>query len=119
VFPACPSLAPDLVGDLGVVLPEQLAGHGIDRAYHVHRAREVQGAVDDQRRRHETDVVGQIQEPVDLEVGYVAGVYLVRRTEAAFVVGAAIGKPVRCLRFVGQGFVVVNDNVSVLVAGRD
>ena len=114
MLPANFAFASNFFCDLWVVLPEQFAGCGVYRAYDIHGAGKVQGPINDKWCGHEPDVSRQIQEPVDFEVGYIAGVNLIRGAESTFVVSSTIGEPVTCLRLISDGFIVVDCDFGFL-----
>ncbi|EWS52492.1 hypothetical protein X551_04721 [Methylibium sp. T29] len=77
---ATPEEAQALAGvldGLGVILPENFAGLGIDSSCHAVRTGKVQNAIDDKWRAEKCSVIGQWQLPCEIEPRDVLGVDLV------------------------------------------
>ena len=81
-------------GDLGIVLPQLLAGPRVDRVHDAPRARRVHHSVDDQRCGFQTTLRFCLVQPGQLQPLHVPGVDLAERTEPGLAEVAAMRQPV-------------------------
>ncbi len=84
----------DGAGHLRVVLPEELAGAGVDRLHLAPGARGVEDPVDGERRRLLPAVRVEVERPGEGQALHVGGRDLGEGGEALLVVGATVGQPV-------------------------
>ena len=80
-----------------IVGPQQRAGLGVVRLDHAPRRRDVQHAVDDERRRLLTAVGVEVGVPGEPKLLHVVGGNPGQRAEALFAIGSAVGHPVMWL----------------------
>ena len=87
-----------IVGQRPLVLPEEVAGHGVDGLDDVARIRHVQDAVIDQGSALLASACAERARPLQAQIADVAAVDLVERTAAPAVQGAAPHRPVAGIR---------------------